>query len=93
VVATIRALGVRRVYAATLSPAGRTGAVETQRLAINTWLRTRPGGLADVFEFDRPVASTADVAVLDAAVSADGLHMKAAGYSRLARAVPTLATA
>lgn len=91
IVLTLRSFGIKRVYAGTLTPRAYTAgsASETLRLAINAWLRTRPFGLLDVFEFDRAVLAAGSTTAMDPDYdSGDGLHFNVAGYARLARAIP-----
>lgn len=90
--ATLRSLGVKRLYASTIAPredAGATVDVKAIIAEVNAWLLTRPAGLVDVFEFDRAVGTAVDPADLDERYdSGDGLHLNTAGYARLARAIP-----
>ncbi len=87
----IRAFGIKRIYAITLPPAGATGAVETQRLNVNAWLRTKPAGLAGVFDGDRALKDATTASSLDTLYnSGDGLHCSTAGYQKLADTIPAL---
>lgn len=87
----LRAFGIKRIYAITLPPAGATGAVETQRLNVNAWLRGKPAGLAGVFDGDRALKDATTAANLDATYnSGDGLHYSVAGYQKLADTIPAL---
>lgn len=88
------ALGVQRVYMATVPPRVYTGddaGKQTIRLAYNAWLEGLPYGINGVFAIDRPVMNPASPNTLDPVVSSgDGTHMNRTGSARMAGAVPSI---
>lgn len=76
------------VYAATITPAdAKSGAVNAVRREYNAWLKTRPEGLLDCFDFSAAVSD--DDATVRAIDSADGLHMRTSGHAKLAATLST----
>lgn len=91
IIGTLRGFGISRIYAATITPRNYAGAdaKETARNAVNTWLRARPFGLLDVFEYDRAVLASGSTTLLDTAYdNGDALHLNTAGLARVARVIP-----
>lgn len=71
------------VFVATITPAdAKTSAVNTVRKAYNTWLKTLPGGVKDVFDFSAAVSD--DDTTIRPADNADGLHFLATGHTKIA---------
>ncbi len=92
IVARARARGLI-VVGGTLSPAGGSalpgyfGAVaEAKRQAVNAWIRTS-GAYDLVVDFDALLRDPSNPAVMQAALTADGLHPNSEGYRRMADAV------
>lgn len=85
VVQAIRALGIKKIYLTTISPAGLAAgdAKEVQRKAYNDWVRNLPLGVTGILDFDDnmrdPVDNLKQVAGF---VSADNVHPSLAGYSK-----------
>jgi lysophospholipase L1-like esterase len=86
VAAVIRDKLTPNLYAGTLTPSN-TEAVEVQTLrrAYNAWLKTKPEGLHDVYDFVAAVSD--DDATIRAADNADGLHFKITGHAQIAAKV------
>lgn len=85
----LRSLGVQRLYGATIAPRQDGTVGETARVAVNTWLRTRPAGLIDVFEYDQALLEPGTTASLNPLYDyGDDLHLNTAGLARIARAIP-----
>lgn len=71
------------VYAATLTPANnKSSAVNTLRRSYNTWLKTKPLGVKDCFDFSAAVSD--DDATIRASDNSDGLHMRTSGHTKMA---------
>ncbi len=82
-----------RVVQATLTPTGNAGpgfssaAVVAEREVVNTWIRSSSPADA-IVDFDAAVRDPANPGVIAAEYDGgDGLHLSAAGYSRMADAV------
>jgi lysophospholipase L1-like esterase len=75
------------IYGVTVTPAGFTDSRETERLAVNAWIRTS-GEFDAVIDFDATVRDPANPAVPQAAFDAgDHLHFTVAGYRALANSI------
>lgn len=70
------------VYAATITPGNKPTAVDTVRKDFNSWLKSRPAGLKDCFDFAAAVSDN-DL-TLRAADNFDGLHFKTTGHAKIA---------
>lgn len=94
IVANLRTLGIRRVFAATIPPrSGLTGGQETVREAVNAYLRAIPDGIEDVFDFDLALRDpAARTTMLSDFASSDGVHPLRIGYRRIAE-VPRIDSA
>jgi lysophospholipase L1-like esterase len=80
-----RARGLK-VYGGTLTPLGITGIIETNRQAVNSWIRTS-GAYDAVIDFDAAVSDPDNpVTLLPAFNSGDDIHPNDAGYEAMARA-------
>ena len=78
------------IYGATVTPFGSnsyySAANETNRQAVNTYVRS--GKFDGVIDFDAAVRDTSKPPKLQAAYdSGDGLHLKPAGYQKMADTV------
>lgn len=84
--AQLKAILTPNVYAATIMPrTSVTGAMETVRRDYNTWLRTLPNAVRDLFEFASSIS--ADDETITPAFDADGIHLTTAGYAQNAAAI------
>lgn len=83
-VANVKSLVTPNVVAATITPANsKSAAVNTVRREYNLWLKTKPNGVKDVFDFS--VAVSDDDATIRASDGAgDGLHMNMVGHANMA---------
>lgn len=70
------------VYGATITPGNKATGVDTVRKEFNTWLKSRPEGLLDCFDFAAAVSDN-DL-VIRPEDSADGLHFKNSGHAKIA---------
>ena len=75
-----------RILGATLTPAGRSGAVEAERQAVNRWIRTS-AAFDGVIDFDAAVRNPSDPSHITPELTTDSLHLDDAGYRLLADAV------
>lgn len=83
------------IYASTVpcrTTETNTSPWETLRRSYNTWLRTQPNGIRDLFEFAAAI-STDDDTITPAYDSGDGIHLTTAGYTALADAITRPITA
>jgi lysophospholipase L1-like esterase len=64
IVANIKSLGINRIYFNTVAPRALTGTNETNRVAYNTWLASRPFGIRGVFDVDALLSDPATPANL-----------------------------
>lgn len=83
------------IYASTVpcrTTETNTSPWETLRRSYNTWLRTQPNGIRDLFEFAAAI-STDDDTITPAYDSGDGIHLTTAGYTALANAITRPITA
>jgi lysophospholipase L1-like esterase len=83
IAANIRARGIQRIYWGTVIPFGQTNTNETNRVALNAWLRSMPCGAAGVFDFDKALALQATPATADPDL-ATTVHPLHAGYQAMA---------
>jgi lysophospholipase L1-like esterase len=75
-----------RVYGGTLIPTGFAGTIETNRQAMNDWIRTS-GAYDAVIDFDAAVRDPSNpLFILPAYNSGDNIHPNDAGYEAMARA-------
>lgn len=85
-VALIREQITPNIYGSTILPRSTvTEPFETKRRTVNDWM-DGAGLFRDVFPFATAVSD--DDETLDPAIDADGIHLTAAGYTRLAGTVP-----
>lgn len=70
------------IYGATITPGNKAENVDVIRKEFNTWLKSRPEGLLDCFDFAAAVSD--DDLVIRPADSADGLHFKNTGHAKIA---------
>lgn len=86
----VRALGATKVYVATITPRTSGDATNnTNRIALNAWMRTLPNGAAGCFSMEKVTLDPAAPNNLDAEFnSGDNVHLTAAGYARMVEAVP-----
>ena len=75
-----------RILGATLTPAGRSGAVEAERQAVNRWIE-RVAAFDGVIDFDAAVRNPSDPSHITPGLTTDSLHLDDAGYQLLADAV------
>jgi lysophospholipase L1-like esterase len=75
-----------RILGATLTPAGRSGAVEAERQEVNRWIRTS-GAFDGVIDFDVAIRNPSDASHIIPGLTTDSLHLDDAGYQLLADAV------
>ena len=68
------------IYVRTIMPRALTGALETARLDFNIWIKTRPFGIAGVFDIAPLVTDPATGNTLLAKYSVDGIHVNSEGY-------------
>lgn len=89
VITNLRILGINEIYLGTIVPRNYAGANETDRIAMNNWMRNMPGGIAGVFDFDKVTYLQATPAVMDSDyVGSLGYpHPSRAGYQQMANAV------
>lgn len=88
VLPVVRELLSENVYAATLTPANnKSAAVNTLRRSFNSWLKTKPLGFKDCFDFSAAVSD--DDATIRASDNYDGLHMLTSGHTKLAAKIPS----
>ncbi|HEY3870445.1 MAG TPA: SGNH/GDSL hydrolase family protein [Actinocrinis sp.] len=90
-----------KIYGGTLTPFGGsnaqyggnygTAAGETQREAVNAWIRTN-GAFDGVIDFDKVTRDPADPQILLPAYDADHLHPNDAGYQAMAQAAYAVLT-
>jgi lysophospholipase L1-like esterase len=85
VIDRVRALGIKRVYLATLIPGNNVN--EAMRGTINTWIGSVPYGVDGVFDFNREVGLQATPQTMDSALTNGFPHPNARGYSRMADVV------
>lgn len=83
VVGIAKSLATDNIYATTIEP--RTTGDETKRRQYNTWLKTKPLGIRDVF--DRSAAISNDDDTIRPEFNADGIHTNTAGNVAKANAV------
>jgi lysophospholipase L1-like esterase len=93
VVSQVRALGINRIYLATIVAVGLTAAdaKEILRGQVNDWIRTNPlqvDGVADVDLILRDPANVHNQ--LAGMVTSDAIHPTHGGYQRWAMAIPNL---
>lgn len=79
-----RDLATANLYATTIPPRTAAGD-ETTRHQYNTWLRTKPLGIRDVFEVSAALSS--DDETIRPEFDADGIHANAAGGLAKAKAI------
>jgi lysophospholipase L1-like esterase len=85
IIADAHKAGVR-VIGATITPAHLTGAKESTRLAINSWIRTS-GAFDAVVDFDAAVRDPSDPSRVPPAYDAYYAHLHDDGYAALAATV------
>lgn len=73
------------VYGATITPGNKAESVDTVRKQFNTWLKSRPEGLLDCFDFAAAVSD--DDLKIRPEDSFDGLHFKTGGHGKIADAL------
>lgn len=82
---------VSTIYSSTIPPrTSETGPVETVRRAVNTWLKTQPNGIRQVFDFSSAVST--DDETLRPEFDYDGTHCNTAGYAAMADAISSPVT-
>lgn len=75
IVGIIKAMATDNIYATTIEP--RTSGDETKRRQYNSWLKTKPLGIRDVFE--RAASISNDDDTIRPEYDADGIHTNTAG--------------
>lgn len=75
IVGIIKAMATDNIYATTIEP--RTVGDETKRRQYNSWLKTKPLGIRDVFE--RAASISNDDETIRPEYDADGIHTNTAG--------------
>lgn len=93
VVAQVRALGIKRVYLATICPAGLAAgsANEILRNNFNDWIRTNPFMCDGVIDVDLILRDPTNKLVqMPGFVTADNVHPNHGGYQRWGMSVPNL---
>lgn len=86
VITGLKTTASQNLYLATIMPrTNATGAVETVRRDINTWLRTLPLGARDIFDF--AAAMSTDDETIRPEYDADGVHLNTVGYAAVAAAI------
>lgn len=80
-----------KVYGATITPFGGNSYYsadhESNRKAVNDWIRGKDSGYDAVIDFDAAIRDSADPTKIQAAYTTDGLHCKPAGYQKMADAI------
>lgn len=80
------------IHLGTITPrTAVTGTQEDTRRGYNTWLRSRPLGVRDVFDFAAAVST--DDEILNPAYDSDGIHLNTAGYQAMREAITRPITA
>lgn len=88
-IANARALAPNKpLYLHTVPPRGwaTSDAKETNRLALNDWLRTAPLGVTGIVDMDLALRDPAATNTIPAFMTTDNTHMKRAGMNRQAAA-------
>lgn len=83
IVANVRSLGINRIYFNTIAPRALTGTNETNRVAFNTWLASRPFGIRGVFDVEALLADPAALASLRSGYAgSDTVHWSQLAHQR-----------
>ncbi len=88
IVATLRSLGIKRIFGTTIPPRNLSGGTETTRNEFNAFLRAIPSGLEDVFDLDFILRDPANRSVIQAGlVAPDNIHPLRSAYRVIASTV------
>lgn len=78
-------IGIKEIYLCTIIPRNTAGTAETNRLAINTWIRTLPLGVHGIIDMDKALAlqASSGPVTADSDFLGDYPHPTFAGYQKM----------
>lgn len=85
IIGMVRDMGVRHIYLDTIPPNNGSGTRETVRTTVNTWIRTKPCGVAGVPDADAALRDPADTDACPALFMPTPPHFTKAGHQFRAR--------